>query len=64
MTMRGIVRDKSFYRSLIALAVPICFQNALTYGVALDTLRQMESLLVMRHYDGFLKHGRIQSRMR
>ena len=38
-TMRWIVRDKSFYRSLIALAVPICFQNALTYGVALDTLR-------------------------
>lgn len=32
-------------------------------GVALDTLRQMESLLVMRHYDGFLKHGRIQSRI-
>ena len=41
MTMRWIVRDKSFYRSLIALAVPICFQNALTYGVALDTLRQL-----------------------
>ena len=35
MIMRWIVRDKSFYRSLIALAVPICFQNALTYGVAL-----------------------------
>ena len=35
MAMRWIVRDKSFYRSLIALAVPICFQNALTYGVAL-----------------------------
>jgi preprotein translocase subunit SecY len=33
-------------------------------GVALDTLRQMESYLTMRHYDGFLKHGRIQSRMR
>ena len=64
MTMRWIVRDKSFYRALVALAVPICFQNALTCGVALDTLRQMESLLVMRHYDGFLKHGRIQSRMR
>ena len=31
-------------------------------GVALDTLRQMESYLTMRHYDGFLKHGRIQSR--
>ncbi|MDD5707714.1 MAG: preprotein translocase subunit SecY [Kiritimatiellae bacterium] len=31
-------------------------------GVALDTLRQMESLLLMRHYDGFLKHGRLRSR--
>ncbi len=31
-------------------------------GVALDTLRQMESHLLMRNYDGFLKHGRIQGR--
>ena len=31
-------------------------------GVALDTLRQMESMLVMRHYDGFLKHGRMRGR--
>ena len=33
-------------------------------GVALDTLRQMESHLLMRHYDGFLKHGRLQGRGR
>ena len=31
-------------------------------GVALDTLRQMESHLLMRNYDGFLKHGRLQGR--
>lgn len=31
-------------------------------GVALDTLRQMESMLLMRHYDGFLKHGRLRGR--
>jgi preprotein translocase subunit SecY len=31
-------------------------------GVALDTLRQMESHLLMRNYDGFLKHGRLRSR--
>lgn len=31
-------------------------------GVALDTMRQVESHLLMRHYDGFLKHGRIRSR--
>jgi preprotein translocase subunit SecY len=31
-------------------------------GVALDTLRQMESFLLMRNYDGFLKHGRLRGR--
>ncbi len=31
-------------------------------GVALDTVQQIESHLVMRHYDGFLKTGRIRGR--
>jgi preprotein translocase subunit SecY len=31
-------------------------------GVALDTLQQMESHLLMRHYDGFLKTGRLRGR--
>lgn len=31
-------------------------------GVALDTLQQVESHLVMRHYDGFMKTGRIKGR--
>ena len=31
-------------------------------GVTLDTMRQVESHLVMRHYDGFLKHGRLRGR--
>jgi len=31
-------------------------------GVTLDTMRQIESHLVMRHYDGFLKKGRIRGR--
>ena len=31
-------------------------------GVALDTLRQMESHLLARKYDGFLKHGRLRGR--
>ncbi len=31
-------------------------------GVMLDTLSQMESHLVMRNYDGFLKRGRLRSR--
>ncbi len=31
-------------------------------GVTLDTMRQVESHLLMRHYDGFLKKGRLRSR--
>ena len=33
-------------------------------GVALDTLQQIESHLLMRHYDGFLKSGKIKGRDR
>ncbi|MBI1744975.1 MAG: preprotein translocase subunit SecY [Acidobacteria bacterium] len=31
-------------------------------GVAMDTLQQIESQLIMRHYEGFLKKGRIRGR--
>ncbi|MCB5251146.1 MAG: preprotein translocase subunit SecY [Candidatus Cloacimonadales bacterium] len=31
-------------------------------GVALDTLKQIESHLVMRHYDGFMKKGKLRGR--
>ena len=31
-------------------------------GVALDTLQQIESYLLMRHYDGFMKTGKIRGR--
>jgi len=31
-------------------------------GVAMDTLQQIESQLVMRHYDGFMRHGRVHGR--
>jgi preprotein translocase subunit SecY len=31
-------------------------------GVLLDTMRQVESHLMMRHYDGFLKKGRVRGR--
>lgn len=34
----------------------------ISVGVLLDTTRQMESHLLMRHYDGFLKKGRIRGR--
>ncbi len=31
-------------------------------GVAMDTVQQIESQLVMRHYDGFVRRGRIRGR--
>ena len=33
-------------------------------GVALDTLQQIESQLMTRHYEGFMKRGKIQGRRR
>lgn len=33
-------------------------------GVALDTLQQIESHLISRHYDGFMKKGKIKGRRR
>jgi preprotein translocase subunit SecY len=34
----------------------------ITVGVMLDTMRQVESHLLMRHYDGFLKKGKLRGR--
>ncbi len=34
----------------------------ITVGVMLDTMRQVESHLIMRHYDGFLRKGKMRGR--
>ena len=58
---------------LPALAMKIGVQPSFAYfyggtslvimvGVVLDTLKQIESYLLMRHYDGLMKTGRIQGR--
>ena len=31
-------------------------------GVAMDTIQQVEAQLIMRHYEGFMKKGRIRGR--
>jgi len=33
-------------------------------GVALDTIQQLESQLLMRHYEGFVRKGRVRGRRR
>jgi preprotein translocase subunit SecY len=47
------------------LNVPFYFGGTgllIVVGVALDTMQQIESHLVMRHYDGFMKKGRLRGR--
>ncbi len=47
------------------LNVPFYFGGTgllIVVGVALDTVQQMESHLLLRHYDGFLKKGKIKGR--
>jgi preprotein translocase subunit SecY len=34
----------------------------ITVGVMLDTMKQVESQLLMRHYEGFLRKGKLRSR--
>ena len=34
----------------------------ITVGVILDTMRQVETFLLQRHYDGFLRKGRVKAR--
>ena len=45
--------------------IPIYFGGTsllICVGVALDTMKQIESHLLMRHYDGFMKKGRLRGR--
>ena len=48
-------------------ALPFAFSGTgllIMVGVALDTLRQLETQLTMRHYEGFVSKGRIRGRGR
>jgi preprotein translocase subunit SecY len=47
------------------LGVPFYFGGTsllIVVGVAMDTVNQVESQLIMRHYDGFMKKTRIRGR--
>lgn len=51
---------------ITTMNVPFFFGGTsllIVVGVALDTVQQVESHLLMRHYEGFLKKGRIKGRM-
>ncbi|HEY7676476.1 MAG TPA: SecY family transport protein, partial [Candidatus Methylomirabilis sp.] len=51
---------------IVQMNVPFYFGGTsllIVVGVALDTVQQIESHLLMRHYEGFLKKGRVRGRL-
>jgi preprotein translocase subunit SecY len=52
--MAGVSRDFSYFFGGTSLLIMV--------GVVLDTLQQIESYLLMRHYEGMMKSGRIKGR--
>ena len=76
--MTRITLPGSFFLAIVAILPALAMrflgiQQAFAYfyggtsllimvGVVLDTLKQIESYLLMRHYDGLMKTGRIQGR--
>jgi preprotein translocase subunit SecY len=77
-TMTRITLAGAIFLTVIAVIPYILFHNfripyltasffggtsmLITVGVMLDTMRQVESHLVMRHYDGFLRKGKLRGR--
>ena len=61
----AVIPDLLYARLNVPYAVAQFFGGTsmlILVGVMLDTMRQMESHLLMRHYDGFLKKGRMKGR--
>jgi len=65
LTVIAVFPDILLFQANIPMRVAIFFGGTgmlITVGVMLDTMRQIETHLLQRHYDGFLKKGRIKSR--
>ena len=52
--LAGVNRSFSYFFGGTSLLILV--------GVVLDTLQQIESHMLMRHYDGFTKGGRLKGR--
>jgi len=52
--MAGITQNFAYFYGGTSLLILV--------GVVLDTLQQIESYLLMRHYEGMMKSGRVKGR--
>jgi preprotein translocase subunit SecY len=65
LTVIAIVPDVLLFEFNVPRRIGYFFGGTgmlITVGVILDTMRQIETFLLQRHYDGFLKKGRIRGR--
>ncbi len=65
LTMIAILPDVIFFELKVPQRIAYFFGGTgmlITVGVILDTMRQIETFLLQRHYDGFLRKGRIRAR--
>ena len=65
LTVIAVIPDVLLFQLKVPPRIAYFFGGTgmlITVGVILDTMRQIETFLLQRHYDGFLKKGRIRGR--
>jgi len=65
LTIIAVFPDFIFQTANVSYNVATFFGGTgmlIIVGVVLDTMRQIETVLLQRHYDGFLKKGRLKGR--
>jgi len=65
LTIIAVMPDVLLFELNVPQRIAVFFGGTgmlITVGVILDTMRQIETFLLQRHYDGFLKKGRIRAR--
>jgi len=65
LTVIAVIPDILLFELKVPARIAYFFGGTgmlITVGVILDTMKQIETFLLQRHYDGFLKKGRIRGR--
>lgn len=65
LTLIAVMPDIFLFELDVPQRIAVFFGGTgmlITVGVILDTMKQIETFLLQRHYDGFLKKGRVRAR--
>lgn len=65
LTIIAVMPDILLFELSVPQRIAVFFGGTgmlITVGVILDTMKQVETFLLQRHYDGFLKKGRVRAR--